>query len=118
MSSDASFMQYVADQCARAGGITFKRMFGEYALYCDAKVVAFVCDNQFFLKPIEAVRPLLGALDEAPAYPGSKLYWRLTQELEDAPLLARIVRASADAQPAPKPKAPKKPRVPGRSAKS
>ncbi|MCK7502621.1 MAG: TfoX/Sxy family protein [Comamonadaceae bacterium] len=35
-------------------------MFGEYAIYLDGKVVALVCDNQFFVKPTDAGRALLG----------------------------------------------------------
>jgi hypothetical protein len=35
-------------------------MFGEYAIYCDGKVVALVCDDQFFLEPTAAGRALLG----------------------------------------------------------
>ncbi|MCQ1549744.1 MAG: hypothetical protein NOF05_13210 [Candidatus Accumulibacter phosphatis] len=47
-------------------------MFGEYALYLNTKVVAFVCDNKLFLKPTDAGRAVLGAPVEAPAYPGSR----------------------------------------------
>lgn len=30
-----------------------RAMFGEYALYCDDKTVAFICDDTVFLKPTE-----------------------------------------------------------------
>jgi hypothetical protein len=29
---------------------------GEYAIYCNGKVVALVCDNQLFVKPTEAAQ--------------------------------------------------------------
>ena len=31
--------------------LTVKKMFGEYALYLDGVVVAFVCDDTLFIKP-------------------------------------------------------------------
>ncbi len=31
--------------------LSARKMFGEYALYLDGKVVALVCDDQLFLKP-------------------------------------------------------------------
>jgi TfoX/Sxy family transcriptional regulator of competence genes len=37
-----------------AGAISYRYMFGEYAIYCDGKVVALVCDNQLFVKPSDA----------------------------------------------------------------
>ena len=49
MASELSFMEYVADQIGAAGQVSYRKMFGEYAVYCDGKVVALVCDNQFFL---------------------------------------------------------------------
>ncbi|MCC3506339.1 MAG: TfoX/Sxy family protein [Microcoleus sp. PH2017_19_SFW_U_A] len=51
MSSDLSFVEYILDQINQAGQVSFKKMFGEYAIYCDEKVVALVCDNQLFIKP-------------------------------------------------------------------
>ena len=50
MATDKSFLEFIADQIENVGQITFKQMFGEYALYCDGKVVALVCDNQLFIK--------------------------------------------------------------------
>ena len=37
MASNPDLVQYIADQMARAGEITFKKMFGEYGLYCNEK---------------------------------------------------------------------------------
>ena len=61
MATDVDFLQFVLDQLAGTPGITHRRMFGEYALYQHGKVVAFLCDNQCFLKPTEAGRALQAA---------------------------------------------------------
>ena len=60
MASDPNFVEYVCYQIGRAGAITHRRMFGEYAVYYDGKVVALVCDNQFFIKPTNAARAFMG----------------------------------------------------------
>jgi TfoX/Sxy family transcriptional regulator of competence genes len=108
MASDIGFVEYVCEQVAGAGRITHRRMFGEFALYCDGKVVALICDNQFFLKPTVAGRALLERVKEAPPYPGAKMYYLLDADLEDAEHMARVVRATAAELPMPKEPAARK----------
>lgn len=111
MATDASFVAFICEQADMPHRLTFKRMFGEYALYMDSKVIAFVCDNQLFLKPLEEVRGLLGTVTELPAYPGSKVYFRINEELDDREALRRLFNMAADALPLPKPKVPKAPKA-------
>lgn len=105
MASDLRTVAFIADQSGLGVRLEYKRMFGEFALYLNTKVVAFVCDNRLFLKPTEAGRALLGSPTEAPAYPGSKNYFLLEQELEDPMLLRRAFEVTESALPLPKPKA-------------
>ena len=82
-----------------------RAMFGEYGLYCEDKVVGFVCDDTIFLKPSDAT----AGLALGPAYPGSKDYAIVDADLlEDADALRDMVRATADSLPPPKPKPAKK----------
>ena len=105
MSSQQKTVDYIAEQSAGAGSITTKKMFGEYGMYCDGKVLAFICDDQLFIKPTEAGRTYLGEVTEAPAYPGSKMYFLIDGDRwDDADWLAGLVKATADALPAPKAK--------------
>ncbi len=105
MASDIKTVSYIADHSGLGSRLVYKPMFGEYALYLNTKVVAFVCDNQLFLKPTEAGRALLGSPTEAPAYPGSKNYFLLESELDDPVLLRRALEVTEAALPLPKPKA-------------
>lgn len=59
MASNTDFVQYIADQCSGAGEIMTKKMFGDYGIYCDGKIFGLICDDCFYLKPTDAVRPLL-----------------------------------------------------------
>lgn len=108
MASDRSFVEYICEQGSGAGLLTFKAMFGEYALYCDGKVVAFICDNQLFLKPTIAGRALLRKPTEAPPYPGAKNYFLIDEALDDRQVIATLIRKTADELPTPKPKKSKK----------
>lgn len=104
MATDASFIDYLRDQIGAAGAIEFKKMFGEYAVYCDGKVVALVCDDQLFLKPTAAGRAALGSVVEAPPYPGAKPYFLVQDRLDDRATMIEAIRLTAAALPAPKPK--------------
>jgi TfoX/Sxy family transcriptional regulator of competence genes len=102
VASDIRFVEYVCEQIRGAGRVSHRRMFGEFAVYCDGKVVALVCDNQFFLKPTAAGKALLERVKEAPPYPGAKPYYLIDSQLDDAEAAAAIVRVTAEALPMPK----------------
>ena len=83
-------------------------MFGEYGVYCDDKIVALVCDDTFYLKPSPASAALGIHLVPAPPYPGAKDYFVIgAAVVEDDESFRRVVKATADALPPPKPKKPK-----------
>lgn len=107
MSTSEEFMIYLSDQLRGAGVITYRKMFGEYALYCDSKVIGLVCDGMFFLKKTDAGRKLLKEVCEAPAYEGAKPSFLITST-DDREHLAKLVRATWHELPFPKPKKAKK----------
>ena len=51
MSSDPGFVEYVVEQIGLGGELVHKRLFGEWGLWLDGKIVALVCDDQLLLKP-------------------------------------------------------------------
>lgn len=112
MGTRAETMEFLSDQLSALPNIRYRKMFGEYGLYCDEKVVAFICDDELFIKPTDAGRAYIGEPDEAPAYPGSKLYFRVGGDRwEDREWLTGLVDATAAVLPAPKPKTAKAAKV-------
>jgi TfoX/Sxy family transcriptional regulator of competence genes len=107
MASDAGFVEHVCDQLRDVAGLSHRKMFGEYAVYVGAKVVALVCDNRLYVKLTEPGRALLGEAPEAPPYPGARPHIVADDYLDDRDLLTALIRATAAALPAPKPKKPK-----------
>ena len=114
MATDANFVKFIVDQLAGIDSISSKKMFGEYGVYCDDKIVALVCDNRLFIKPTEEGRAFIGKVVEAPPYPGAKLYFLIEDGLEDHGWLSHLVRLTAAALPQPKSK-PKHKKVKGTS---
>ena len=109
MASDLTFVEFACDQASDAGQITFKKMFGEYAVYFGNKVVALVCDNRFFLKPTDAGRRILKTVVESRPYPGAKPFFLIEEELEDRELLSKLIKETGNEIPEPAPRKQKKP---------
>ena len=103
MASNPDFVQYVADQCTGAGTITFRKMFGDYGIYCDGKIFGLICDDNLYLKATDSVRPLLRTTVLRPPYPGAKDYFHIP-DVDDADYLSTLVRETCRVLPAPKPK--------------
>lgn len=109
MASEQRTVDFLVEQMEGAGNLRCLKMFGEYGIYCDDKVVALVCDDQLFVKITPASRPFLDESHDAPPYPGAKPYLCVPEEYWEQPAwLARLVRATANSLPAPKPKVPKR----------
>ena len=107
MASNPDFVQYIVDQCSKAGKVVARKMFGDYGLYCDGKIFGLVCDNGFYVKPTDEGRALLRTVDMRPPYEGAKPYFYI-EDVDDHDYLSLLVRTTCDALPEPKPKKAKK----------
>ena len=108
MATDIDFVKFVADQIDSSCDISYRKMFGEYALYSRGKVVALLCDDQLFVKPTEAGRSFIGEVTEAPPYPGAKLSFLIQDQIEDGEWLTRLIELTEEELPQPKPKRKRK----------
>ena len=104
MASDEEFVKFLAEQMEDAGVIRYRKMFGEYAVYCDEKVVALVCDNKLFVKPTVNGRAFIGEVVEAPPYPGAKMSFLIEDKFENSEWFSELIRITAEELPLPKPK--------------
>ena len=91
MASDIGFVEFIVDQMEGAGEITYKKMFGEYGLYCDGTIMALICNNQLFIKPTEAGRSFINHEVEAPPYPGAKPYFLIEDQCDDKEWISNLV---------------------------
>lgn len=67
MASNPEFVQYIADQLAPAGQVTYHKMFGDYGVYLDGKMFALVCDDQLFIKNYQRGGSPCSAAAQSPA---------------------------------------------------
>lgn len=106
MASKQATIDYILDQLSGVRGVSARKMFGEYALYCDGKVVALVCDNTLFVKITDEGRSFVGEqYAEGSAYPGAKPSMLIEGDLiEDREWLAELIEITSAHLPAPKPK--------------
>ncbi len=104
MASEPGFVEYVCDQMSDAERITFRKMFGEFAIYCGGKVVALVCDDRLFVKPTPGGRAFIGEVVEASPYPGAKPAFLIEDRIDDREWLTGLIGVTARELPVPKPK--------------
>lgn len=109
MATDQTFVDYVIGQLALGDRLTYKKMFGEFTVYLDGKIVALACDNSLLIKPSAAARELGLALPERAPYPGAKLCLVADELLDDTELISNLILKTAACMPLPQPKPKKAP---------
>ena len=96
MATKAEIVDYIVGQIAGAGNVYARKMFGEYGVYLDDKMVALVCDDQFFIKPTEAGKEYLVEYEEGLPYPGAKPWILIPEDQwDDEQWLTELVRITA-----------------------
>ncbi len=108
MVSDLSFVEFVVEQIQNAGIIRYKKMFGEYALYCNDKVVALVCDNQLFVKPTKTGGLFIDEIILKSPYSGAKPSFLIENQIEDKDWVSNLIKITVEELLSPKPKSKKK----------
>lgn len=103
MASNIDFVEFIADQCSGAGNISFKKMFGDYGIYCNGKIFGLICDNRLYVKPTEAGRRVLKTQEMLPPYEGAKDYFYIN-DVDDRNYLSTLVLETCNELPEPKPK--------------
>jgi TfoX/Sxy family transcriptional regulator of competence genes len=72
---------FILDQLGHPERFSVKPMFGEFALYADGKPVAFICDDQFFVKILPESAALEAAVNGHRLIPGSKDYYLVPEDI-------------------------------------
>lgn len=94
MATEKSFVEYVCENIKFGGEIKFKKMFGEYMIYADAKPVLLVCDNTVFVKILPETAIFEGDCDKGYPYDGAKEHYVIdpddTEKLNKAVNVMRL----------------------------
>ena len=104
MASQQSIADYIVEQLAGTG-VTARKMFGEFGLFYEGKMLALICDNQLYVKPTGAGRAFLGDCAEGQPYPRAKLHFQIPGERwKDSEWLTKLIQLTAADLPPPKKK--------------
>ncbi len=103
MATSKEFLTYVLDQLSEVDGISHRAMMGEYILYKNGKIAAYLCDGQMLVKPVPAAKALLPDAPLQPPYEGAK-EMLLVRSLEDRDLLKRLLDEMEPQLALPKPR--------------
>jgi len=107
MASAVEFVEYVCDQISGAGPVRFRKMFGEFAVYCNDKVVALVCDDRLFVKPTPKGRAFIGDTVEEPPYTGARPHFLIEERIDEREWLSQLIGVTERELPEPKPRKPR-----------
>ena len=93
-------VDYIVEQILNAGDVRFRKMFGEYAIYCDEKVVALVCRDELFVKATDAGKEFALNFELTPAYPGAKPGIHVPRDKwNNTSWMAELIKVTAEALP-------------------
>ena len=104
--TDPSTVDFILDQTSSAGKVSARKMFGEYALYCNDKVVGLICNDTLYIKITPQGKAHLGPnYQEGHAYPGAKPSMVIGGDLiENRDWITTLITLTAKNLPKPKPK--------------
>lgn len=107
MATSKDYIHFILDQLSGLEEITCRSMMGEYIIYYRGRIAAYVCDNRFLVKPVDAARNYIpdGILE--PPYKGAK-DMLLVENVEDKEYLNGLFEAIYEELPEPKKKKEKK----------
>ena len=105
MASNQDFVDYVCEQIRNVGMISYKKMFGEYMVYCNQKPIILICDNTAFVKMRDELSELLSDASKGFPYKGAKEHHIL--DVDDSELMQSAAKILNKIVPLPKPKVKK-----------
>lgn len=103
MATSKEFLNFILEQLSDLEEITHCRMMGEYIIYYRGKIAAYICDDRFLVKTVDAARDMLPDAPLEPPYEGAK-DMILVEDVDSKEFLTELFNAMYNELPAPKPK--------------
>src|SRR5688572_8875107 len=100
MATSNETAQFILSKLRHSERFTAKRMFGEYGLYADGKMVAVICDDRLYVKLAPPSAELEHQCEKGEPYPRAKPHYLIDEgQLSTLPNLPAILFALAEAMP-------------------
>ncbi len=105
MATSIEYLEFVLEQLKEEPNIRYRKMFGEYMIYCNEKPILTVCDNTVYVKKYPELDSLMQGSDSGCPYEGAKEHWIL--DTENRELIRALIPILEKVTPMPKPKVKK-----------
>lgn len=103
MATKKEYLEFILDQLSTLDGITHRMMMGEYIIYHNGKIAAYICDDRLLVKPVPSAVKLMPGAKYEPPYEGAK-DMLLVENIEDREFLCGLFEAMYEELPVPKKK--------------
>lgn len=106
MATSKEYIEFVCEQLDGIENVTYKKMFGEYMVYVNAKPILLVCDNTVMVKKVPELADLMKDAPDGVPYEGAKVHYIL--DIENRKLVRGVIAVLEPITPLPKKRAKKK----------
>lgn len=72
MSTNKEYLQFILEQLSALEDISYRSMMGEYIIYYNGKIAAYLCDNRLLVKILPSTAAMLPDAPYEPPYDGAK----------------------------------------------
>ena len=103
MATTKEYLEFVLEQLSELEEITYKKMMGEYIVYYNGKIAAYICDDRLLVKPVASAIKMLPNAKTEPPYEGAK-NMLLVENVEDRNFLTELFKAMYNELPMPRKK--------------
>ena len=106
MATSQYYIEYVCERLPDCGDVRYRKMFGEYMVYVNAKPLLIVCDNTVMVKKAPELASLMEGAPDGVPYEGAKVHYIL--DIENRELVRSVIAVLKPITPLPKKRAKKK----------
>lgn len=103
MATSKDYLNFILDQLSGLENITYRQMMGEYCIYYNQKIAAYLCDDRLLVKILPSSTALLPNAPHESPYDGAK-DMLLVEKVDDRGFLETLFHAMEPEQPLPKTK--------------
>ncbi|MBP3253369.1 MAG: TfoX/Sxy family protein [Bacteroidales bacterium] len=103
MASTENFKDFILEQLSQLHTVSARKMFGEYCLYYNEKLVGLIADDRLFIKYAQPIEQTVKTVNLLSPYDGAKPAFYIEQ-VDDREYLCNLVKTAYEVLPAPKPK--------------
>ncbi len=103
MATSKEYLNFILDQLSALDGITHKQIMGEYMIYYNGRLAAYLCDDRLLVKPTKSALDYIENHILEPLYDGAK-DMLLVENVDNAEYLAELFNVIYDELPLPKKK--------------